>query len=241
MIFSNISILVPFNTDNSSRDRNWKWIQERYKLLMPDAEICIGTSDKTQYCRCQAINNAAKIATRDIFIITDADLIFDIEDIKRALDLLPAHKWIIPYSKLIKFNESLTNSILSNPHDIHLSSIPLNNINSELYFDSTLPNAYQLVGGIQIIERSSFLQCGGFDERFIGWGREDDAFAHIAKFLFKKITRVDNMTVYHLYHERQTPDKKSLDRNTAIFNTYYRNCKNLTDTINYLKLENKFL
>lgn len=49
---------------------------------MPQAEICIDESTSFAYSRAEAINNAEKKSTRNIFIITDADIVFDIEDMK---------------------------------------------------------------------------------------------------------------------------------------------------------------
>lgn len=89
MFDEKISVLVPFKPDGGYRDRNWSWIKKRYEILMPNAEICVGNSNIEPYCKAAAVNSAAKLATRDIFIIADADIVFDIKDIYSAIKMLP--------------------------------------------------------------------------------------------------------------------------------------------------------
>ena len=70
MFDEEVSILIPFKSDGGGyRDKNCAWIKKRYEILMPNAEICIGSSNVEPFSRSASINNAAKSATRNIFII----------------------------------------------------------------------------------------------------------------------------------------------------------------------------
>lgn len=239
-MFENISILIPYTSDNELREKNWNWIKNRYELLMPDAEICIGESYKQPYSRSESINNAAKKATREIFLITDADIVFDINDLYRCLDMLKTYKWIIPYSKLIKFNRVFTREILSYDSSFYIHSIELSESNSNIFFDSSTNSRYQVIGGICIIRREHFYECGGFDERFRGWGGEDDAFSRIVKYLYKEIGRPLDMTVYHLFHESSPRNIACYEKNKDLLKTEYAKNKDFLSVIKFIKDFNSY-
>ncbi|MFK4998906.1 galactosyltransferase-related protein [Bacillus sp. N9] len=57
------------------------------------------------------------------------------------------------------------------------------------------------MGGINVVPRKHFETVGGFDERFVGWGGEDDAFAASLNTLCGYVKRLD-ATIYHLWHKR---------------------------------------
>ena len=54
-------------------------------------------------------------------------------------------------------------------------------------------------GGVNILPRQHFERVAGFDERFQGWGGEDDAFAFSLNHLFGLPFRID-ATIFHLWH-----------------------------------------
>lgn len=233
-MFENISILVPYKSDNGIRDKNWAWIEKRYTSLMPNAEICMGESTTELFSRSDAINNAARKATRDIFIIADSDITFDIEQIQLGLSMLSKYKFVVPFSHIIRLDSSLTNKLISYPSNISLSSIDTNNCKK----DTGTP--YYLVGGIGIIEKSTFFQCGGFDPRFQGWGGEDDAFSYVIKHLYGEFGRPTDNNMYHLFHPQEPINKYYLRRNIGILNREYIRSKRIPSLINYLKRLNNF-
>lgn len=235
MTFKNISLLVPYTSDNGTRELNWNWINERYKLLMPDIEICIGECNEFPYSRAQAINNAAKKASRDIFIISDADIFFNVEDMRKAIEMLDIYKFIVPYSKFIKLNEELSVYTLSKQPNISIFDITLSQKNSSIFYDSNEVKKYQVIGGICIIKKQDFYACGGFDERFRGWGGEDDAFISIVKYLYNNFGRPSDMTVYHLFHKSQPKIKEYHNTNVNLLKEEYFKKDHLEKTLNYLK------
>ena len=87
-MFKLISVLIPFRPDHPSRVRSFHWILQFYRELLPDAEICVGTCKTQLFSKSRAVNQAAKQATRDIFVIADADVFYDPHIIKQAVNLL---------------------------------------------------------------------------------------------------------------------------------------------------------
>ena len=59
-----------------------------------------------------------------------------------------------------------------------------------------------LAGGILVIERSAYLDVGGMDEAFSGWGGEDDAFSRILERCDVPSRKLTSETAYHLWHSR---------------------------------------
>src|SRR3954462_5783937 len=93
-----VSIIIPFQTDNGPRAEAFKWIKQYYELVMPEAELCLGTIDKDEINKSKAVNLAAKKATREIFVIADADVLFDPKLIVEAIDVLNEAAWVVPFT-----------------------------------------------------------------------------------------------------------------------------------------------
>ncbi|WP_282171260.1 galactosyltransferase-related protein [Cytobacillus firmus] len=190
-MFKDVSILIPYKPDNGPRDAAFKWIKLYLMNMMPNAEICLGSCDTKLFSRSEAINEAAKKATRDIYVISDADFFYDPKIITRGIDLLKEHAWIIPYNRIHYIQPGSTKKIIeSNP--IWPLSVKV---------ESHLENR-EKVGGLNIIPRKYFEEVGGFDERFIGWGLEDRAFANTVNTICGNFARMD-AEVFHLWHSTQ--------------------------------------
>jgi hypothetical protein len=57
-------------------------------------------------------------------------------------------------------------------------------------------------GGSFVIHRDAFVALGGWDERFVGWGGEDDAFSYRIERSRMACTELDTAPAMHLWHER---------------------------------------
>lgn len=211
MFDKNVSILVPYKPDGGYRDKNWNWIKKRYEILLPNAELCIGDTSIEPYCRSAAINNAAKSATRDIFIIADADMVFDINQMKAGIEMLSHHAWVIPFNITAFLTEEQTNDLLKKDPSITMSSI---NFSGCRYFGGS-------VSEVNILPRKHFEKVGGFDERFRGWGCEDMAFQALMDNLCGPFKRIESAMVWHLYHPPAS--QANFYQNTELLNKYYSN------------------
>lgn len=210
MNFKNLSVLVPFKGDNGHRDRVWAWVKKRYELLMPETEICIGSYEQTPFSRSAAINAAAKIASRDIFLISDADIIFDPGDLIECIKLLSYYAWVIPYSECHMLTEQRTNLLLQED-----CRIEMNKTNHEI--ENIKNSSY---GGICIVPRLYFENIGGFDEKFKDWGGEDDAFQLAMDTMCGPHHRI-NTRVWHLWHPVVIPDQLQYQANYNHYCSYF--------------------
>lgn len=192
----NLSILVPYRSDGGHRDRIFEWTQTFYKEQFPKAEICVGRNDHNLFSRSAAINDAAAKATKDVFLIVDADLLFDPSLVKASLQLLSDFHWVVPYYSIRYATQESTERLLS--------TSPVWPLQIQVQSEEIDWSVEGITGGIGIIPRKSFRKVRGFDTRFLGWGGEDDAFALAANTLCGKYTRL-NSNIYHLWH----PTEKS--------------------------------
>lgn len=227
MDFKNLSVLIPLTASaktQSDRMRNLEWIKNRYKALMPEAEICIGESNIEPFSINNGYNNAIKKSTREILFFTDADIFFDPQDMKRAIDMLEEYRCIVPFQKYIKLSKEVSDSILSGAYNINTNDIELKN--SLLRFDSlNMNDSYNFTGYLTLIKKEDFKLCGGgVDERFKGWGRCDDAFRLTFEHVFGGFKRPINMSVYHLNHSLSERNNPYLEYNTKLLiNDYNKN------------------
>jgi hypothetical protein len=215
MDFKNISILIPYKPDNGFRDRNWAWVKQRWEQIMPDAELCMGYYNYEPYKKAQAVNNAARLATREIFIIADADIVVDLDDLITGLSLLSKHPWVIPFSDNHRLTSESTDQLLKQDCTIALKNFEYS---TEFIYNYRITAAYS-VGSILMLPRSAFEKVGGFDIRFRGWGYEDDGFQLSMDTLWGPHVRSDNI-VYHLWHPTAKINDFLYKKNTALYNDY---------------------
>ncbi len=205
-----LSILIPFQTDHGQRERVFHWIVQFYKTFLPNADICIGTSSPP-FSKAKAVNDAAKKARGTIFAIVDADTLLNPSVFKSAMMLLQDAPWLIPYNNVFDLTAESTNRLINEK--------PMWPLPKWLSFSIRKPLP---VGGVNILRKTDFEKVGGFDERFHGWGGEDDAFAAAMNTFSGQYVRLDE-PLYHLWHppaERQK--NEHYENNRALAFQYCR-------------------
>lgn len=230
MTFDNLSIIIPFKPDDGDRERNWNWLKKRYETLMPDAELCIDERNETPYCKSAAINDAVRKSTRDILLMVDADIVLNINDLEKAMNEV-YDKGIVAPSRLVRFSESATNTILENNYF---------NVDDS-FIDSNTQVFTSIFSGICLIKKEIFKKCGGYDEVFKGWGNEDVAFVKCMHRVNGPIHKIPNFTMYHLHHQTDDNhrDASNLIRNKILLDSLY-SIENIDKSIWFNVEQNKF-
>ncbi|PMC38584.1 hypothetical protein CJ195_08995 [Bacillus sp. UMB0899] len=214
-MLNRVSVLIPYKPDFGERDILFKWVNKFYQNVLPEVEVCIGESLSEPFNRSQAVNLAAKKATRDIFVIADGDVFYDPIILIKAIKLLDQHAWVIPYGKWLNVSKESTDLLLSKepqwPFPIKIESK-----------EKTFKNKqFKPISGVVVTTKKNFNNINGFDERFVGWGREDNAFRDAMNTLCGPYKRLDNQTIYHLWHTKVgSKGNPKIQDNNKLYNRY---------------------
>ena len=218
-----ISLLVPFQTDEWFRVQSWKWLEEYWRIHLPDAEIIIGKdreSHRTWYRRhpkpfskAVAVNEAFKRSHGDIIVILDADAYLSAHVVKHCAERIRfardigVHLWFVPYLRLFRLKRHISDRILNSApwRPLRLPDPPPSEDVENTPEASWYGHRYGAM--IMIVPREAFELVHGFNEKFRGWGGEDVAFLRSVDTLYGKHKNTDN-DVLHLWHPQFVTDEK---------------------------------
>lgn len=204
-----ISALLPYKPGNGERDEIFKFVKKRYEELMPNIELCIGIDNSEYFNKSRAVNKAARQATGEVFIIVDTDVIFNINLIDIIISNIDNFPWIIPFSNGYRLNAQATQRILKEAVTSNIS-ISLSEVEDNCVIKGALMN---------VMKRECFEKIGGMDERFEGWGGEDEALAYTLETICGTHGRL-NEDIYHLRHPCANVNNNYYLRNFALYARY---------------------
>ena len=181
------------------RDAGEPWRTKHFNFLVDyysnHFDVIIANNDG-EFNRSAARNAGVIQTTCDVAVVIDADNYIPIRQIEEAV-ITATHKnrLIKPFSWFGYLTEESTNLF----YEVYG--------NRAIDFDPTYvdPPQQDFTGGAYVMKRSLWIDLGGMDEGFIGWGAEDDAFHLLCKNRKIAVQYIDGYD-YHLYHPafRQT-------------------------------------
>lgn len=204
-----VVILVPRRDGVAERDALWAWCRSWWQANQPGWEIFEGHHDEGLFNRSAAVNRAAAYADWqqarpwDVAVIIDSDVICDPgrvrEGIARAID---TGRMVLPFDHRFDLNRQGSARIMDG------------------YQGSWRPYVHRtytdMVSSVVIVARRLWDDVGGFDEGFVGWGFEDNAFAAACEtFSGAPVLRMPG-ELWHLWHPTATEGKRGTpthDRN----------------------------
>jgi predicted glycosyltransferase involved in capsule biosynthesis len=197
-----LSIIIPYKKDDGVRDKNFKFIYNRYKTLFPESEIVIGedNTDNDVFSRSRAINNGVKNSSHDILLISDGDLIITKDSIDEGIQKLKESQFVIPWGRCYDLNKNISQKILTN------SDIDFNKIQSSSIYRIRDIRQEKIAAGIQLITRELFDKIAGYSELFRGWGAEDEYFCLKIQRELGTYPILPNEKIYHLFHPHDSPN-----------------------------------
>lgn len=233
-----LSILIPFRSDGTERQEIFDWLQRFYEWRLPEAQFLVGTDEGTPFSKTNAVNNAARCASGDIFVILDADCWIDPKIITEAAHRIRVaqardkRRWYIPYRHLYRLTERASRRILEeNPFWI---PSPDGCEDGELVLDQDIDNCDESGIGhnfgalIQIMPREAFFEVGGMEPRCRGWGTDDIAFVMALDTLYTRHRTLDRdvFTFHHTprgrRHHRRWEGQEGEDPNGRLGERYRR-------------------
>lgn len=184
-------VLVPYRSDSDRRDRLWDFTRDWLQRHHHDWPILVGESPDGPFNRSAAINHAAAQADWDIAIISDADTVVPPRQLRAAharasLD----DRLCAAFTSVAELTQVSTEHLLTTG-DVNLCTLEIEHLRT-----------------IDIETQSSVLVCnrflwdkiGGFDEKFVSWGGEDNAFWKAATIVGGSPHRIFGHA-FHLWHE----------------------------------------
>lgn len=189
----NVVILVPMRADNGRRDQLWEHCRRIWTERHPEWPIFEGASPDGPFNRSAAINDAAvKAGDWDVALIIDSDVITAPDSVRSAVEL--AHqtdRMVVGHDERVMLNKAGTDRILEG----FTGSWRQRGMVEKVWMDS--------VSCAVAVSRRLWDLAGPFDERFVGWGREDTAFRISCEVETGPIVKVCGET-FHLWHPVST-------------------------------------
>lgn len=186
-----ISLIIPFGSTDPRRQQIFSWVLNRWEALFPDWEICLGSSDLDNFNRSAARNRAFEMSSGDIIVISDADTITTPENVNAAIDMVADDTpWVIAHNVYYSLTEEATTNFLAADPAVDLTRFA---------WTAHWKMAQRSQAGVLVMPREAFWQVG-YDERFQGWGYEDNAFAETMDHVWGKHQRTRG-DMLHLWHD----------------------------------------
>lgn len=159
---------------------------------------------ETPFNKALAFNVGLKYATTNIIVFGDSDIIMDPQDFANGINLLKDFECVSPYNKVIDLK----------PEEVNWQLDQMKTIDRPGRGETDIQKIC-LCGGIIIFRKDAIYRIGGWDERFIGWGAEDDYQSDKTK---KLLTWFEHPSrCYHLFHQPERPDMRFYQRNLQIY------------------------
>lgn len=199
-------------------------------LSVPEGVIRLFTQGSGPFNKARACNRGYSASAEEVIAIVDADTLMDSRTFTAALNRVASHDEVIrPFSRLIELTED--------QRDTYLQSAVLPQPTQTDRDDSREGDVIPLCGGIVFMQRARYFSVGGVDERFQGWGGEDDALSDALVRTGATIKVVRNEPAFHLWHDRDIRSRIGHDhylRNVEQMN-WWRHCSE-EEMVNHISL-----
>lgn len=166
-------------------------MQDQYRSAHPGWRIVETVAPVGPWCKAAAINAAASVSTADIVVVADADVWAT--NLHAAVDAAQAGGWVIPHRRVHRLTEQATTQLIAGGIATETCEPPYVGIEG---------------GGIVVLPRRLLLEVP-MDERFLGWGQEDQAWGIALHFMVAPSTRLDG-DLLHLWHPPQPRDNRKV-------------------------------
>jgi predicted glycosyltransferase involved in capsule biosynthesis len=212
------SALIPYKPNDFYRIKNFDIVTKRWEEKIPDVELIIGVNNDLYFNRSKAVNEAARQATGDYFIIVDGDIVFGTKLIDKIADIVANHPWIIPWSRCYALSKEYSAKF----YEDNVFVLPKKLFIKDLQrYDKEIDGPNINGPYMNVMSGEAFAAIGGMDERFVGWGGEDEAMAAALTTLVGKPFRM-NEQIIHLYHDHisNVEERPNYKANRALCNSY---------------------
>lgn len=200
-------VIVPYRADNGHRDRLWAFLRTHY---WAGFDITLGHHHDGPFNRAKAVNQAAR-GDWDVAVIADADTWVPYDQLAEAIHTAKTSgKLTAAFTTVAELTRGTTETILSSQSLATPTSV-LRIRRKDIDTQSSM----------LVIRRDLWDSIGGMDERFQGWGGEDNAFWKAATLHAGQPERIHGHA-YHLWHPPAADKHRGPDyrRNLHLWRRY---------------------
>jgi hypothetical protein len=188
-----VSVVIPFRPDGAERDRNLAWVLDRLRTEHPDWQVHIEVDETDQpFNRAALLRSGVAKCMGDIIVAHDGDVWCP--DLPQAVQQVRnGSPWAIPHTNVHRLTPDATTGFLA-------GGGPSDDLDEPAYVGTAS-------GGAAVITREAFHQVPP-DDRFAGWGGEDQAWGRALWTLIGAPWRSEE-PLWHLWHppqQRKTRD-----------------------------------
>lgn len=231
------SYLMTYRESDQCRRRNLNYLLEQLcrdttlEIILVEQDIASKYKGKQQanlkyifvenagpFNKSWGLNIAASAARSERLIFADSDILISEEmlnEISAQMD--DGVDAVNPYDGLIDLSQHESQALLTGTHEVQVNRTQ-NQLNRQAIGEHP-----PFCGGMFAMTKTLYGLVGGMDERFEGWGGEDDAMSKRIAFFATKMTTLNSMA-YHLWHQTTKDTKNSSPaylRNLSLLTMYY--------------------
>ena len=154
--------------------------------LEPLVDSYLFTYSPAMFNKSWAFNCGVMIAPDDLIFLHDCDLLVPRNYVRESIRLLGTRDITLPWAKILYLTEESSKQYPGGNPKV-----------------SSIVTSHQGVGGSILVRKQFYLRIGGMDERFEGWGHEDNAF-YVKAIKLGRMNRVSPITgliLLHHYHK----------------------------------------
>jgi hypothetical protein len=163
-----LGIVIPWRPQ-PNRVAAFHMAVEEISDAFPDASIYFSDTESERFNLSASRNRGCRFAMKDgcdIMLVLDADVLVEKEAVENSMRVASELGVVsLPYVVFNRINEDLSTSLLNK--ELSAEEIRRSGVGS--------PSQSEM-GGAYVLTASTFLRLNGWDERFVGWGFEDNAF-----------------------------------------------------------------
>lgn len=182
-----VIVIVPYRPDDGIRDQLWRFLHKTYWAKQP-FDVVVGEHVDGEFNRSTAINTAADRAW-DVAVIADADTWIPTPQLLKAIHLAGENDRLVSGLTMVaELTAGCTQTMLA-----------CQCLNAPLTVGRVRTKDIDTQSSVIAVNRNLWDRTGGFDERFVGWGGEDNAFWKTCHILAGEPLRIPGYA-YHLWH-----------------------------------------
>lgn len=181
-----VAVVVPFRGGCPHREHAWSWVRARYEAFYGDLELIEAKAPPGAWCKAAATVPAIAAISAEIVIQADADVWVGGLALEQAIRAVRAGApWAVPHMQVHRLSKEGTAAVRA--------GAPWREQRCE-----ERPYCGVLGGGVLVARRET-LEAVPLDQRFVGWGQEDESQAMALVTLAGEPWRGDADLV-HLWH-----------------------------------------